>query len=374
LGETFTPIGSIELREVAIPLLELFETRYGVEHSKHALLVLLRKSDTIAFSECVAGTGQSYNEETVVSAKQIIKNQLAPILLKERLKSPTDFLEAAKRVRGSNMAVAAIEMALWDLQGKIEGVSMSRLFAGVREKVDACATVGLHPTPRQLVQRVNEFVTQGYHAIKLKIKPGFDVEYVQAVQAKFPDINLRADANGAYRFEHPSLNRLDKLGLSSIEQPLAQDDLTGHSKLQKELSTPICLDESIQSPHDAKGAIEMEACRVINIKPGRVRGMSPSREIHDICIDHKIPVLCGGMLETGIGRAFNVALATLPGFTLPSDLSASNRYFKKDLIKNEFELSPDGKLTVPTGTGCGVMVDESYLASITISREVLTRT
>jgi O-succinylbenzoate synthase len=370
-----TPVGSIELREVALPLVEQFETSYGVENSKRALLVILRKGKIVAFGECVAGTGPAYGEETAVSARQIIKNQLASVLLKERLKTPAEFLEATERVRGYNMAVAAVEMALWDLQGKIENKPISRLLGGVGSEVDACATAGIQPTPKQLVKKVGGYVRQGYRIVKLKITPGRDVEYVEAVRAKFPSIGLRVDANGAYRLEAlPTLKKLDNFGLSLIEQPLVQGDLTGHSKLQRELSTPICLDESIRSPNDAKNAIEVGACRIINVKPGKVRGLGRSREIHDICVDCKIPALCGGMLETGIGRSFNVALATLPGFTLPGDLSASNRYFKKDLIENEFELTADGKLTVPPGAGCGIMVDEAYLDAVTTSSELLAGT
>jgi len=373
MGTDLTPIESIELRTVTLPLVEPFEASYGVERSKNALIVTLRKGEILAFGECVAGTGSSHGEETVDSAKQVVKNRLAPNLLEDRLKTPAEFLETVEHLSGCDMAVAAAEMALWDLQGKIESKPLSRLLGGVGVEVGACGTVGIQKTPKEVVNRVNKYLVEGYKTVKLKIKPSQDVEYVKAVRAKFPDVSLRVDANGAYRLRNlDTLKQLDKFGLSLIEQPFAQDALADHSKLRRELSTPICLDESIRSPDDAKKAIDAEACGVINIKPGRVRGLHRSREIHDICVDRSIPVLCGGMLETGIGRAFDVALATLPGFTLPCDLSASHRYFKRDLILNEFQLTPNGKLTVPTGVGCGVTVDQPYFDSVTTSRELLT--
>jgi O-succinylbenzoate synthase len=375
MGDELTPVESIELREITLPLVEEFETNYGVEHLKRALIVTLTKGKIVAFGECVAGTGTSYDEETVESATQVMKNQLAPILLKDQLKSPVEFLEATRNIGGHNMAVAAVEMALWDLQGKIENKSLSKLLGGAGGEVGACVTVGIQQTPKELVNRVSDYLNDGYSTVKLKIRPGHDIEFIKAVREKFPGLSLRVDANGAYRLRDlNTLTKLDSFDLSLIEQPLAKDDLNGHSKAQKELSTPICLDESVRSPDDAEKAIEAEACRVINIKPGRVRGLQRSQEIHDICLDHKIPVLCGGMLETGIGRAFDVALATLPGFTLPGDLSTSNRYFKKDLIQNEFKLTPGGKLTVPRAPGCGVTVDQAYLELVTTSRELLKGT
>ncbi|HUK27600.1 MAG TPA: o-succinylbenzoate synthase [Candidatus Acidoferrales bacterium] len=366
-------VESIELREVSIPLTSPFVTRYGTEHSKRALLVILRKGELVAYGECVAGIGGSYSRETIASAREVIVRQLAPILLNRSLERPADFLEATEAIHGHNMAVATVEMALWDLQGKMEGVSISTLLAGVRGEIDACVTIGIQSSPGQLLDKLRDFIEQGYRAVNLKIKPGFDVDYVRAVRTHFPNVSLRTDANAAYRMEDPRLIQLDKFELSLIEQPLAQHDLNAHSKLQKKLSTPICLDESIQSPEDARKAIRMGACRVINVKPGRVGGINRSCEIHEFCVDHNVPVFCGGMLEAGIGRAFDVAVATLPGFTVPSDLSASRRYFTKDLIKNEFELTQDGKLTVPTGIGCGVAVDEPYLDSVTISSEILSR-
>jgi O-succinylbenzoate synthase len=373
LSEDLTPIDSIELREISLPLVERFETSYGVESSKETLLVFLRKGDFLAYGECVAGTGPSHSKETAIMAKQVIKKKLSTLLLRSELNHPNEFLDATKNLELSNMTVATVEMALWDLQGKMERKSLSKLLGGHGNAIGACVTIGIDVTPKQLVGSVSRYVAQGYRTIKLKIKPSYDVEFVRAVRSEFRDLDLRVDANGSYSMnELNTLKALDKFNLSLIEQPLAFDDLSGHQNLQKELSTPICLDESIQSPGDVKKAIAMEACRVVNIKPGRVGGLQHSIEIRDACAENKVPVLCGGMLETGIGRAFGVALATLPGFTLPGDLSASKRYFKRDLIRKEFSLTERGTLTVPTEPGCGVLIDDDFLDSITTSKEVLS--
>ncbi len=362
------------MREVSLPLVAPFETSFGVETVKQALLVILRKDGIIAYGECVAGVGPWYNEETMASAKYIIKNYLTPALFERKLGSPAKFLELTNGIRGNNMAVAAVEMALWDLLGKLKNQSLSRLIGGNKPEVEVGVSVGIQATPDKLVETVDAFLKQGYRRIKLKIKPGYDLEHVKAIRAKFPSIRLQVDANSAYKLDDLStLKKLDQFNLLLIEQPLAHDDIIDHSKLQRELSTPICLDESIHSPEDARKAIDIGACRIINIKPGRVRGFKRSVEIHDLCVQRKIPVWCGGMLETGIGRAFNVALATLPGFTLPGDTSASKRYFKKEVITKEFELTSAGTLKVPTGPGTGVEVDEEMLESVTTSKEILTR-
>jgi O-succinylbenzoate synthase len=373
LSGDLTPIDSIELREISLPLVERFEASYGAESSKEALLVFLKKENLLAFGECVAGTGPSYGKETAVTAKQVIKKRLSPFLLTSEMGHPDEFLDATKNLEWSNMAVAAVEMALWDLKGKMENTSLSMLLGGHGEEIGACATIGINFAPKQLVDSVSRYVGQGYRTIKLKIKPSYDIEFVSAVRSEFRGLDLRVDANGAYSMKDlNTLKALDKFDLSLIEQPLAFDDLSGHQNLQKELATPICLDESIQSPGDAKKAIAMETCQAVNIKPGRVGGLRHSILIHDICAEHNVPVLCGGMLETGVGRAFDVALATLPGFSFPGDLSASKRYFKRDLIRKEFVLTENGTLTVPTEPGCGVLIDDDFLDSVTKSKEVLS--
>ena len=374
MSGALTPIDSIEIREVSLPLLEPLATSYGRELSKNAVIVLLRKDDHLALGECVAGTGPSYGKETELTAKRVIKEQLTPILLRRVLRRPAEFLDMTQNIMNSRMAIAAVEMALWDLRGKTESTSLSKLLEGHGDEINACATIGIQATRGQLIESVSRFVRQGYRTIKMKIEPSSDIEFVRSVRREFPEITLRIDANGAYsRKDLKILKELDRLGLALIEQPLAFDDFSGHAALQKELATSICLDESIQSLNDAKRAIEMAACRVVNIKPGRVGGLLRATEIHNLCRERGVPVLCGGMLETGIGRAFDVALATLPGFTLPADLSASGRYFKRDVIRNEFELTKRGTLNVPTQPGCGVFVDDHFLDAVTTYKELLTK-
>jgi O-succinylbenzoate synthase len=348
-----------------------FETSFGVETFKEALIITLKKEGISAYGECVAMNGPWYSEETIASATHIIKKILSPLLLTKEFATPFEFLESIDGIRGNNMAVATVEMALWDLMAKLRSSALSKLLDGTKKEVEVGVSVGIQPTTSKLVEVVGDYLREGYKRIKLKIKPGCDVERVDAVRRRFPDILLQVDANSAYTLEDSQLlKQLDTYGLLLIEQPLAHDDILDHAKLQKQLSTPICLDESIHTPEDARKAIEIDACRVINIKPGRVRGLQRSKEIHDLCMSVDIPVWCGGMLETGIGRAFNVALASLPGFSLPGDISASKRYFRKDVITKAFELTNEGTLKVPEGPGIGVEVDEKMLDACTKSKEL----
>ena len=271
------------------------------------------------------------------------------------------------------MAVATVEMALWDLMGKLTHTPLSKLIGGERNEVQVGVSVGIQPTIQDLLDKVGSYLNDGYRRIKIKIKPGYDLEPVKEIRKKYSKILLQVDANSAFSLQDSNILReLDKFNLLLIEQPLAHDDIIDHSKLQKLLNTPICLDESIHSVEDAQKAIEIGACRIINIKSGRMRGILCSKSLHDLCQRHQIPVWCGGMLETGIGRAFNVALASLPGFTLPGDISASKRYFRRDIITKEFELTRSGTLEVPTGPGIGVDVDPTLLDACTTSKETLT--
>jgi O-succinylbenzoate synthase len=335
--------------------------------------VTIKKGNVTAYGECVAMSGPWYSEETINSADYILRQLLIPQLFEKRFESPAQFLESTKGIRGNNMAVATVEMALWDLMGKVTGKSLSQLLGGQRAEVQVGVSVGIQPSIGQLVKTVTSYLQDGYRRIKIKIKPGYEVEPVRAIRKEYPKILLQVDANSAFSLEDlHMLKQLDTFNLLLIEQPLAHDDILDHSKLQRQLSTPICLDESIHTPQDAKQALEIDACRVINIKPGRVRGLQRSKDIHDLCVRMKVPVWCGGMLETGIGRAFNVALASLPGFTLPSDISASRRYFRRDIIKKEFELTGNGTLEVPNGPGIGVEVDPERLDACTVSRELFT--
>jgi len=333
----------------------------------------MKKEDVTSYGECVAMKGPWYNEETVASAGYILRQILIPEVLKRRCESPAQFLKSTAGIRGNNMAVAAMEMALWDLLGKLTGKSLSHLLGGTKSEVEVGVSVGIQPSHRELLKTVTSYLQDGYKRIKIKIKPGYEVEPVRAIRKEYPDILLQVDANSAFSLHDiHTLKQLDNFNLLLIEQPLAHDDILDHAKLQKQLSTPICLDESIHTPDDAQKAIEIEACRIINIKPGRVRGLQRSKEIHDLCRKMDIPVWCGGMLETGIGRAFNVALASLPGFTLPSDISASKRYFKKDIIQHEFELTTNGMLEVTKDPGIGIEVDQDRLDDYTVAKELHT--
>ena len=272
------------------------------------------------------------------------------------------------------MAVAAMEMALWDLTGKLTGRSVASLLGGTKSEVEVGVSVGIQPSNRQLLRTVTSYLRDGYKRIKIKIRPGYEVEPVRAIRKKYPDIPLQVDANSAFSLHDIHiLKQLDDFNLLMIEQPLAHDDILDHSKLQKELTTPICLDESIRTPQDAEKAIEIGACRIISIKPGRVRGLQRSKEIHDLCKKANVQVWCGGMLETGIGRASNIALASLPGFTLPSDISASQRYFRNDIIKKEFKLTTNGTLEVTKDPGVGIEVDQDRLDDCTVAKELHTR-
>ena len=356
-----------------MPLVAPFETSLGVENAKDALLLTVRKAGTVAYGECVASRSPHYGEETIASAKYIIKQYLAPLLFRENLEGPTHFLELSSWVKGNNMAVASVEMALWDLESKLEGRSLAKQLGGTKQEVAVGVSVGIERPPEKLFGTVGSYLHEGYRRVKVKIKPGYDLEPVKAIRARFPDVPLQVDANSAYQLsDTPILKQLDGFGLLLIEQPLDAADIIDHSKLQKQLRTPICLDESVRNPHDAEKAVEIDACRIINIKPGRVRGIQPAREIHDFCVARGIPVWCGGMLETGIGRAFNIALASLPGFSLPGDISASKRYFQRDIITKPFELTKDGTLPVPEGPGIGVEVNQHLLDACTVSMETVT--
>ncbi|HEY5671786.1 MAG TPA: o-succinylbenzoate synthase, partial [Anaerolineales bacterium] len=270
------------------------------------------------------------------------------------------------------MAKAGLEMALWDLQGKAQGRSLRQLLAGVHPRVAVGVSVGIQPSPAALVQVVEEYAQQGYQRIKIKIKPGHDVSETQAVRSALPYIRLQVDANSAYTLESAQvLLPLDELNLLLIEQPLFEDDLWDHSRLQAQFTTPICLDESIISPRHARQALEMGACKVINIKAGRVGGLSQALAIHDLCRSRGVPVWCGGMLETGVGRASNLALASLPGFSLPGDISASDRYYTQDITQERFKLNPDSTIDVPDAPGLGVSIDQDALNKFTIKKDLL---
>jgi O-succinylbenzoate synthase len=352
-----------------MPLVSPFETSFGRETDRECVLIEIRSEGLTGYGECVATRDPGYNYETTGTAIHILRDFIVPLMLGRDVKDAADFQNLVSGIRGHYLAKAGVEMVLWDLLGKCENKSLCELLGGVREKVEVGVSVGIQQSAQGLVQTVADYVSQGYARIKIKIKPGRDVEDASAVRKEFPNIRLQVDANSAYSLDDVhTLKQLDKLNLLLIEQPLFEDDIWDHHKLQEQFETPICLDESIVSPRHARYAIEMNACRVINIKPGRLGGLSQAVMVHDLCRDVSMPVWCGGMLETGIGRASNVALASLPNFVLPGDISASDRYYARDITNERFVLNPDSTIDVPRGVGLGMTIDEDALRKFSLNR------
>ncbi len=365
-------IERIEIRRIELPYVTPFETSGWRELANHSVIVRVEAGGSVGWGEAPVSSGPWYNEETQSTAWVIGREILAPMLLESELRRPEDVDALFARVRGNRMARSAFEFAVWDLFGRLEGRSLSAMLGGVRTRVEVGVSVGVQPDIATLLRVVSSYIEAGYRRVKLKIKPGWDVEPTRAVRERWPDLRLQVDANSIYTLDQADhLTQLDAFDLLLIEQPLAHDDIIDHAKLQRRLRTPLCLDESIVSPEHARWAIELRACGVINIKPGRVGGLTAARRIHDLAAEAGLPVWCGGMLETGIGRAANVALASLPNFTLPGDISASARYFQRDAVRNPFVLNPDSTLSVPEGPGSGAEVDEAFLDSVTLERVVL---
>ncbi|MFW5951689.1 MAG: o-succinylbenzoate synthase [Gemmatimonadota bacterium] len=357
-----------ELRLVPLRLRERFEISSGGWQDRRILLLALHAGGRVGWGECVAAEDPGYSYETTETAWHVLTDFLLPRVVGREAAGPADVLAPVSWVRGHRMAKAAVEMAAWDLEAKRRGVSLCDLVGGGRRPVEVGVSVGLQPSDEALLERVRGYVAEGYRRIKLKIKPGRDVAMLEKVRAAFPDTPLMADANSAYTLaDADRLAALDALDLLMIEQPLGPEDLRDHARLQARLRTPVCLDESIRSAGDAALALELGACRIVNIKPGRVGGFESARAIHDLCAAWGVPVWCGGMLESGIGRAHNVALATLPGFTLPGDISASARYWERDLVTPEFELA-DGTLILPDAPGIGVEPDVDRIETLATRR------
>jgi o-succinylbenzoate synthase len=361
------------LYHLRMPLSSPFETSFGRIYARDCILLAVHAEGLVGYGECVADRTPGYAYETAGTAWHILSEFLVPAVLGQDVAGPDDYQQRVAQVRGHQMAKAGLELVLWDLMGKRENRSLQALLGGQRMAVPVGVSIGIQDSPELLVETASEYLSLGYGRVKLKIKPGRDVGDTSAVRRAFPDLPLQVDANSAYTLSSAGvLDPLDDLGLLLIEQPLAEDDIWDHRQLQARFRTPICLDESIHAPRHARQAIEMDACKVINIKPGRVGGLSQAVAIHDLCQAHDVPVWCGGMLETGVGRASNLALASLPGFSLPGDISASDRYYVQDITEERFSLNADSTITVPTGPGLGVTIDWSAVERFSIAKLELT--
>jgi o-succinylbenzoate synthase len=363
----------MELREIRLPLKEPFRISSGVVSERRIMLLELHDYDGIsAVSECVAGEYPNYSPETIDTAWHAIVNWIAPRVTHRAIEHTAVYDMLETDIRGHDMAKAAVEMGCWALFAMRNQLPLTRVLAGTRAEVAVGISLGIQDSPEALVARARAAHAQGYQKIKLKIMPGRDVEFVRAVRAALPDAHLMADANNAYQLSDANhLAQLDEFGLMMIEQPLDHQDIVQHAALQQRLKTPVCLDESITSLQRAKDMVELGSGRIINIKPGRVGGFTSSLRIHDFCQENRVPVWCGGMLESGVGRAYNVALASLPNFTMPGDLSPSSRYWERDIVRPEWTMSADGLVQVPDAAGIGVDVDYDRVDDLTVRKETI---
>lgn len=364
----------IELREIALPLKAPFETSFGTTIERRVFIVkVFEANGATGFAECTAPENPFFNHETIETAWTIISKYLAPILSDNPIKSAADVSAAFSHIRGNRMAIGAVEAAIWDLEAKIADKPLWQHLGGTREEINCGVSMGIQKSTDILLEKVTREVESGYQRIKLKIKPGQDIELVKKIRAAFPNILLSVDANSAYRLETDAelFKQLDDFDLLMIEQPLAAGDLLDHSKLQRQIKTPICLDESITRLDDTKHAIELDAARIINIKLGRVGGHSEAKKIQEFAASKDIPVWCGGMLESGIGRAHNIAMSTFPGFVLPGDVSASARYWHEDIIEPPVTVSERGTIKSPLGAGIGYAVNEELIERLTSRKEII---
>lgn len=366
-------ISSVELREIRLPLIHFFETSFGRTTERRIVLVrVVDKDGAEGWGECTAGEGPFYSDEWVDAAWPTLAQFLAPMVLGKTVESAAQVLPLMKPVRGHRMAKASIETACWDLEARKAGLPLWKHLGGVRSEISCGVSIGIQNTPEELMEKIETEVAAGYQRIKIKIKPGWDVNIVEQVRRHFSDIRLMADANSAYTLADVDLFKaLDQFDLMMIEQPLAHDDIFDHAELQKQITTPVCLDESIRTKEDAQHAIALASGRIVNVKLGRVGGHAQAKVIEGVCREHQIPVWCGGMLESGIGRAHNIAMATLEGFTLPGDVSASARYWQEDIIDPPVTVSPSGIIAAPNGPGIGFEVDLARVESLTVRNETI---
>lgn len=361
----------VELRHLKVPIKAPFRTSFGTLSDKETVVVTVRSGGISGYGESVAFPLPFYSEETSGTVWYLLKEFAIPHLLGKQLKHPDEVSQRLSWIRRNAMAISALEGAVWDLYARSQGCSLASLLGATRREIEVGVSIGIEPTVDRVLANVERFLAEGYKKIKIKIQPGFDLEPIRAIRERFgPDVPLMADANSAYTLDDlPFFKEIDPYGLLMIEQPLAHDDIIDHAKLQRELTTPICLDESIHSPEDARKAIELGSCRTINIKIGRVGGLTRAKAIHDLCQQHGIPVWCGGMLELGIGRAHNIAIASLPNFSIAGDTSASSRSFAQDIVTPEVAFLRPGILAVPTAPGIGYQVEPALLERFTLRKE-----
>ncbi len=367
-------IEAITLRELKIPLVHFFETSFGRIYTRRIFLVTVHSDGLEGWGECVAGEDPFYSEEYIDGAWDVTKRYLGPALLGKRLQSGRDVPEPLARVREHRMAKAALENAVWDAEAQEKAIPLSKLLGGTRREIACGVSIGIQDSPEQLLQKIETELAAGYQRIKVKVKPGWDVAVLEKIRARWPDILLSCDANSAYTLadtEH--LKSFDRFKLLMIEQPLWSDDFYFHARLQRQLQTALCLDEAIRSARDAEAALELGACRIVNIKVGRAGGFSEAIAVHDVAQRFGIPVWCGGMLESGVGRSHNVALSTLPNFKLPGDVSASKRYWKEDVIEPEVEVSPQGTIDIGDKPGRGFELRRDLIEQLTVRKEVVKR-
>jgi o-succinylbenzoate synthase len=364
-------IEAITLREIRMPLVHFFETSFGRTTERAILLVTLHGGGLNAWGECVAGENPFYSSEWVDSAWVTMAQFLAPVLLGKNFATARELPPLLAPVKGHRMAKAAIENALWAAEAEEKGVPLWKLLGGTKRQIECGVSIGIQNSVEQLLEKIETELSAGYRRIKVKVKPGWDVNVLGRIRERWPHILLSCDANSAYQMDHVEhLKRFDEFALLMIEQPLWNDDFFFHARLQKQIKSAICLDESIRQARDAEAALQLGACRIVNIKVGRVGGFNEAVRVHDVCRAHNVPVWCGGMLESGIGRAHNIALSTLDNFRLPGDVSASKRYWKEDIIEPEVEVTREGLINVPDAAGTGYRVREDVIEKLTVRKEV----
>ena len=365
-------VEAITLREIRMPLVHFFETSFGRTTERRILLLTVHGEGLEGWGECTAGEHPFYNEESIDTAWYVTKGYFAPMLLGKKLERGADVPALIAQVRGHRMARAAVENAVWDAEAIAKKIPLWRLVGGTQTEIDCGVSIGIQDTPEQLLEKIAVELAAGYQRIKVKVKPGWDIDILRRIRQKWPAITLSCDANSAYSLRDVDhLKRFDDFNLLMIEQPLWNDDIAGHAVLQRALQTSLCLDESILHARDAAAAIEAGACRIVNIKLGRIGGFSEAIATQAVCGKAHIPNWCGGMLESGLGRAHNIAMSTLANFKLPGDVSASKRYWKEDIIEPEVTVSPKGTIRVPDTPGRGFALREDLIEKLTVRKETL---